>query len=79
MFSLCGNSQKRNNAIEMVHTNESILLDHFEINDHIVHYYERLLTEQFAWRPKPDGLTFTSTHLTSENWIERPFEEDEVC
>ncbi|KAF5481585.1 hypothetical protein F2P56_002225 [Juglans regia] len=49
-----------------------------EIKDHIVHYYEKLLSEQYSWWPKVDELHFDSIDQPSAVWLERMFEEDEV-
>lgn len=35
--------------------------DQSEITEHIVHFYYRLFTKQFNWRPKLEGLAFDST------------------
>lgn len=49
-----------------------------EIQDHIVQYYENLLTETEEWRPKLDGLNFDQLDFYAVSWLERPFEENEV-
>jgi hypothetical protein len=44
---------------------------------HIVHFYNRLFTEQFSW-PKLNGLTFDFIDEEAATWLECPFEENEV-
>lgn len=48
------------------------------IQDHIVQFYEVLLTETADWRPNLDDLVFDSLDSLSASWLERPFEENEV-
>lgn len=52
--------------------------DYSMIKDHIIQYYEDLLSDQFAWRPKLDGLSFEAIDQSSAAWLERSFEEEEV-
>ncbi|XP_035545176.1 uncharacterized protein LOC118348231 [Juglans regia] len=49
-----------------------------ELENHIVHYYETLLTESFPWRPKLDALNFEAIDLQSVSILERPFVEEEI-
>lgn len=53
-------------------------MDHDEIKDHIAHFYEERLTEQYSWRPKFHGLTLKSIDPLSANWLEILFERAEV-
>jgi hypothetical protein len=43
-----------------------------------VHFYNRLITEQFSWRLKLDGLAFDSIDEEEAIWLECPFKENEV-
>jgi hypothetical protein len=49
-----------------------------EIKEHIVHYYNKLYTEQSIWRLKVDGLSFSSVDVEEGIWLEQEFEEQEV-
>jgi hypothetical protein len=49
-----------------------------EIKDHIVNYYDSLYTEQTSWRPRVDGISFSSIDADECLWLERGFEEQEV-
>ncbi|KAF5459688.1 hypothetical protein F2P56_019612 [Juglans regia] len=59
-FHGVANSHRRNNAIEVLHSEGKALTDSIEIKNHIVHSYDKLLTEQYQWRPKVNGLDFDS-------------------
>ncbi|KAG6695250.1 hypothetical protein I3842_09G087800 [Carya illinoinensis] len=76
--SFLDNSHRRNNAIELLKADNSVLSSPDEIHEHAVQFYSSLLTETVDWRPKLDGLFFDSLDSVSANWIERPFEEDEM-
>ncbi|KAG6706733.1 hypothetical protein I3842_07G236000 [Carya illinoinensis] len=77
-FHRVANSHRRNNAIEVLHEEGRIISGRDEIKNHVVHSFEKLLTEQYLWRPKTDGLAFDSIDHTTAAWLERPFEENEV-
>jgi hypothetical protein len=59
-FHRVANANRRNNFIEPLLVNGSISSDQTEIRDHIVNFYDKLIIEQFYWRPKLDGLAFDS-------------------
>jgi hypothetical protein len=48
------------------------------INEHIVHFYNKLYTEQCIWRPRVDELSFLSIDEEEITWLEQEFEEQEV-
>ncbi|XP_042948654.1 uncharacterized protein LOC122281327 isoform X2 [Carya illinoinensis] len=72
------NSHSRNNAIEFLQSGDTILSDPLNIKHHIVTFYEKLFREDFSWRPKLDGLDFRHIDQHSVDWLERPFEKEEV-
>ncbi|XP_042969089.1 uncharacterized protein LOC122301772 [Carya illinoinensis] len=76
-FHRIANSHRRNNVIEVLHTDGRVLLGRDVIKERIVQFYEKLLTEQYTWRPKVDGLAFDSIDHSSAAWLERPFDENE--
>ncbi|KAF5447771.1 hypothetical protein F2P56_033295, partial [Juglans regia] len=49
-----------------------------DLESHIAHYYETLLTEPATWRPKLDDLPFETIDSQLVNVLERPFVEDEI-
>jgi len=49
-----------------------------EIKEHMIYYYNKLYTEQSTWRPRVDGLSFSSINAEEGTWLEREFEEQEV-
>jgi hypothetical protein len=58
--------------------NGAMSSDPVEIKEHIVNYYDKLYTEQSTWRPRMDGLFFSSIDTEERIWLERDFEEQEV-
>jgi hypothetical protein len=48
------------------------------INDTIIQYYKNLFSETTPWWPKLDGLEFPLLDLGEAEWLERPFQEEEV-
>lgn len=42
-------------------------------------YYQHLLAEQHTWQMKVDGITFSTLDQQCARWLDRPFEEEEVC
>lgn len=48
------------------------------ISEEIVSFYNSLYKEPFSWRPLLDDLAFDSISSVKADWIERPFEEEEV-
>ncbi|XP_041009220.1 uncharacterized protein LOC121253280 [Juglans microcarpa x Juglans regia] len=57
-FHRLANSHRRNNAIETLMIDGVTSSNQDEISNHVVKYYENVLSEQFSWRPRLDGLTF---------------------
>jgi len=72
------NSHRRYNHVESLRINGAMSNNSLEIKEHIVHYYNKLYTEQSTWRPRVDGLSFSSIYAKEGNWLEREFEEQEV-
>jgi len=58
--------------------NGALSSDPVEIKDHIVNYYDSLYIEQSSWRPRVDGISFSSIDADECLWLERDFEELEV-
>ncbi len=48
------------------------------ISEAIVHFYNRMYTEDMSWRPKLDGLDFFMIPVKDATWLDRPFDEEEV-
>jgi len=44
----------------------------------LLNYYDSLYTEQSSWRPRVDGISFSSIDADECLWLERGFEEQEV-
>jgi len=77
-FHRVANSHRRYNHVESLRINGAMSNNSLEIKEHIVHYYNKLYTEQSTWRPRVDGLSFSSIYAKEGNWLEREFEEQEV-
>jgi hypothetical protein len=71
-------SHKRNNFITSISIDGSETSNKKVINNTITQYYKNLFTETTLWRPKLDGLEFPSLDAGEANWLERPFQEEEV-
>lgn len=48
------------------------------IRNHVVRFYESLLTKHYNWRPRQDNLGFDSFDAGEAARLETPFEEREV-
>ncbi|KAG2712448.1 hypothetical protein I3760_04G126800 [Carya illinoinensis] len=49
-----------------------------EALEHVVDFFEHLISEQVGWWPKLGRLGFDSIELQKVSWLERPFEETEA-
>jgi len=72
------NSHRRYNHVGALKIHGAMSTDPMEIKEHIVNYYNTLYTEQSSWRPRVDGLSFSSIDADECIWLERVFEEQEV-
>ena len=57
-FHAIANSNHRNNSIESLMIEGNLSNNQPEINMHIFMFYQKILTEQYHWRPLVDGLEF---------------------
>ncbi|XP_042944840.1 uncharacterized protein LOC122278723 [Carya illinoinensis] len=77
-FHKMANSHQRNKAIESLHSGNQVLSSPSDLENHIVDYYETLLTELTEWRPKLDALSFDAIDFQNASVLERPFDDDEI-
>jgi hypothetical protein len=77
-FHRMANSHRRYNHVGVLRINGALSSDPVVIKDHIVNYYDSLYTEQSSWRPRVDGISFSSIDADECLWLERGFEEQEV-
>ncbi|KAF5461269.1 hypothetical protein F2P56_017384, partial [Juglans regia] len=77
-FHKVANSHRRNNNIEALTSGTQVLSSSPELENHIVQYYENLLTETANWRPKLDALHFKTFDPQYVSVMERPFVEEEI-
>jgi hypothetical protein len=71
------NSNWRNNSIASLLLDGSVSSNQTAIRDHIVHFYDRLFSQQFSLRPKLDGLAFDSIDEEEASLLKRLFEKSE--
>jgi hypothetical protein len=64
--------------VESLSINGSISDSPMEIKKHILHFYNKLYSEQCTWRPRVDGLSFQSIDANESTWLKMEFEEQEV-
>jgi hypothetical protein len=64
--------------VESLSINGSISDNPMEINEHILHFYNKLYSEQCTWRPRVDGLSFQSIDANESTWLKMEFEEQKV-
>lgn len=74
-FHQVANSHRRYYSIEMHYIDGVLYSKDAEIRDHVLDYYENLLSEQAEWRLMLDRLNFDSLDLQDAAWLERPYEE----
>jgi len=77
-FHRVANSHRRYNHVGALRINGAMSSDPVEIKENIVKYYDKLYTEQNTWRPRVDGLSFSSIDVEERLWLECDFEVWEV-
>jgi hypothetical protein len=77
-FHRVANSHRRYNHVGALRINGAMSSDPVEIKEIIVKYYDKLYTEQSTWRPRVDGLSFSSIDVEERLWLECDFEVWEV-
>lgn len=76
-FCRVANSHWKTNTIEMLKIDRITCLEVPLIRDHVIDFFEHLLTKQVGWWPKL-GLGFEYIETHNASWLEKPFEEIEV-
>jgi hypothetical protein len=77
VFHRMANSHRKFNHVDSLNINDATSKNPVEIQEHIVHYYNKLYFEQCSWWPS-DGLSFLSVDADDSIWLEREFGEKEV-
>jgi hypothetical protein len=54
------NSHRKFNQVDSLNINGAKSKNPVEIQEHMVHYYNKLYFEQCSWRPRVDDLSFLS-------------------
>jgi hypothetical protein len=77
-FHKVANSHRRHNSIRHLSINGELSTDQAAIKEEITGFYQQLYKEDGDFRPLLDGLAFSSIFAEEANWVERPFEEEEI-
>lgn len=77
-FHKVANSHRRHNSIRHLSINGELSTDQAAIKEEITGFYQQLYKEDGEFRPLLDGLAFSSISAEEANWVERPFEEEEI-
>jgi hypothetical protein len=77
-FHRMANSHRKFNKVDSLSINGIISRNPTEIKEHLVQYYNNLYFENCSWRPRVEGLSFSSIDADESIWLERAFEEKEV-
>uniref|UniRef100_A0A2N9G614 Uncharacterized protein n=1 Tax=Fagus sylvatica TaxID=28930 RepID=A0A2N9G614_FAGSY len=78
-FHTVANSHRRRNSIRQLSINGVLSTDQEAIKAEISGFYRQLYIEETTCRPLLDGLSFSSISPEEASWLERPFEEEEIC
>ena len=78
-FHTVANSHRRHNSISQLSINGVLSTDQDAIKAEISGFYQQLYIEDTTCRPLLDGLAFFSISPAEASWLERPFEEEEIC
>uniref|UniRef100_A0A2N9IM68 30S ribosomal protein S13, chloroplastic n=1 Tax=Fagus sylvatica TaxID=28930 RepID=A0A2N9IM68_FAGSY len=78
-FHKVANSHRHHNSIRHLSINGVLTTDQEAIKAEISGFYQHLYIEDTTWRPLLDGLSFSSISPEEASWLERPFEEEEIC
>jgi hypothetical protein len=78
-FHKVANSHRHHNSIRHLSINGVLTTDQEAIKAEIFGFYQHLYIEDTSWRPLLDGLSFSSISPEEASWLERPFEEEEIC
>jgi hypothetical protein len=78
LFHRVANSHRKFNQVDSLMINGIISRNHTEIEEHLLHFYSNLYLENYRWRPRVEGLSFSSIDAEESRGLERAFEEKEV-
>ena len=77
-FHKVANSHRRRNSLCHLSINGALSIDQDAIKTYISCFYKQLYTEDTYSRPLLDGLPFALISSEEANWLERPFENEEI-
>ena len=77
-FHRIANSHRRYNTIDTLMVDGELSTDQGIIEGCISHFYRQLYSENEVHRPLLDEIVFSSISEKDANWLDRPFDEDEV-
>ncbi len=78
-FHTVANSHRRYNSIRQLSINGVLSTNQDAIKAEISGFYQQLYIEDTTCRLLLDGLAFSSISPEEASWLERPFEEEEIC
>uniref|UniRef100_A0A2N9H0K3 Reverse transcriptase domain-containing protein n=1 Tax=Fagus sylvatica TaxID=28930 RepID=A0A2N9H0K3_FAGSY len=78
-FHSVANSHRRHNSIRHLSMNGVLFTDQDPIKVEVSGFYRQLYIEDTTCRPSLDGLSFSSISPKEAAWLERSFEEEEIC
>lgn len=77
-FHRIANSHRNTNTIDKLNINGITSTCQDEIQEHISQFYEQLNLEDGYCRPQLDGIHFYAISREEAEWLERPFDEEEI-
>jgi hypothetical protein len=79
LFHRLANSHRNVNSIAKMNIDGILSSNQDEIRDHIAFFYENLYMETGYSRPMLDGMQFSAISGEDAEWLERPFDEEEIA
>jgi hypothetical protein len=78
-FHRLANSHRNANSIAKLNIDGILSSNQDDIRDHIASFYEHLYMETGYSRPLLDGMQFSAISDEDAEWLERPFDEEEIA
>ncbi|OIT39647.1 putative acyl-activating enzyme 19 [Nicotiana attenuata] len=78
-FHRMANAHRRNNTIDKLEVNGVTVENPETIKGEILSFYQKLYTETEEWRPEVVLADCPCISESEKQWLQRSFEEDEVC
>ncbi|KAH0690063.1 hypothetical protein KY289_017421 [Solanum tuberosum] len=72
-------AHRRFNTIDRLVVRGEEIVKPDEIKTAMVEFYKTLYSESESWRPGFDMIDFPTISQEEQDWLQRPFSEEEVC